>query len=56
MKIITVCYGQEKEWTSRDKAIDYFAEAATSTEGSEQLRYITVMMKLVMGENYCTDK
>ena len=47
--IITVCYGTQKTWESRE-------EAMMSCDGSEKDRYCNIYMKLQLGLNYCTDK
>lgn len=54
--IITVCYGTQKTWESREEAIGFFLEAMMSCDGSEKDRYCNICMKLQLGLNYCTDK
>ena len=54
--VITVCYGEEKLWDSREEAKDFFLEALKATEGSERERYATIYAKLIIGKNYCTDE
>lgn len=54
--IITVCYGTQKTWESREEAMSFFLEAMMSCDGSEKDRYCNIYMKLQLGLNYCTDK
>ena len=54
-KTITVCYGQKKEWTSREEAKMYFLEGMMNSDGSEQERYTMIYLKLLSGEKVCTD-
>lgn len=54
-KVTTVCYGRTQVWPSRQAAIDHFSEGADACEGSEKERYSTIVMKLLMGWNICTD-
>ena len=54
--IITVCYGQKKEWTSREEAKIYFLEGMMNSEGSERERYTSTYLKLISGEMLCTDE
>ena len=53
--VITVCYGEEKLWDSREEAKDFFLEALKATEGSERERYAAIYTKLILRKNYCTD-
>ena len=55
-KITTVCYGEEKNWESREKAERFFLEGMVACEGSEQERYSNIYCKLQLGLNYCTDE
>ena len=54
--IITVCYGTQKTWETREEAMSFFLEAMMSCDGSEKDRYCNIYMKLQLGLNYCTDK
>lgn len=54
-KIITVCYGKEDEWDSREAAEQFFIRAMCGSEGSEHARYRNVYLKLQMGMVCCTD-
>lgn len=55
-KTITVCYGQKKEWTSREEAKMYFLEGMMNSEGSERERYTSIYLKLISDEMVCTDE
>ena len=54
-KIITVCYGQRQEWNSRKEAEMYYLEGMMNSDGSERERYTTIYLKLLSGEEVCTD-
>ena len=54
--VITICYGEKREWEDRYDAIDYFATAAEATDGSERDRYDTILLKLLAGEDVCGDR
>ena len=53
--VTTVCYGEKTEWESREKAERFFLRAMYGSEGSEQDRYINILVKLQMEMDYCTD-
>lgn len=56
MKTIkTVCYNQEREWTSREEAMEFFFNGVICSEGSEQERYMTILIKLQAGLDICSD-
>lgn len=54
----TICYGQKQEWTSRQKAREYFLHASMGCDpaSSECSRYTKIYAELVMGKNLCTDE
>ena len=54
-KVTTYCYGEAKEWDSREAAIAFFTEGIANSEGSEQSRYATIVAQLQSGKTYCTD-
>lgn len=54
-KVITICYNKKDIWESRQEAINFFFEGVVSCEGSEQERYLHVLMKLQMGCKVCDD-
>ena len=54
--IKTICYGEEKEWTSRAKAEQFFLRAMVGSEGAEQDRYTKIITELLMGFDVCTDE
>lgn len=54
--VITVCYGKEEAWTSREEAEEHFLNYILRTDaGSERDRYVNILCKLKSGEDYCTD-
>lgn len=53
--VVTVCYGERREWESRKEAHDFFLEAMMNTEGSEQQRYSNVYFGIIAGKPICTD-
>lgn len=55
-KVTTYCYGEAKEWDSREAAIAFFTEGIANSEGSEQSRYATIVAQLQSGKTYCTDE
>lgn len=54
--VICSTYGKEKKFKSRKDAINFFKECIIGSEGSEQSRYISVLMQLMNGDKYCSDK
>ncbi len=54
-KVTTICYGRAKEWGNRWDAIDFFKEGVMECDGSERDRYTTILMKLLSGEEVCSD-
>ncbi len=54
--VTTVCYGETKEWDSRDEALQYFLEGMTCCEGSEAQRYALIYARLKNGSSYATDE
>ena len=55
MAITTVCYGKRKPWKSAKEAERFFMEAACNSEGSEQERYINILIGIQLGYGYVTD-
>ena len=54
--VTTICYGQEKHWENRWDAIDFFKEGAMACDGSEKERYTNILLKLLAGEEACSDE
>jgi len=54
-KVTTVCYGESEMWESREDAIRFYRRCAAGSEGHEQERYKTILMKLLAGLDYCSD-
>ena len=54
-EVITVCYGQEQRWGSREEAQEFFLEAMLNSDGAERDRYTNVYCKLLNGQDHCTD-
>ena len=48
-KVVTICYGEEKQWDSRKEALKYFLEGIRSCEGSERERYLSIYLELLAG-------
>lgn len=55
-KIIVICYGKRREFTSRKKAINHFIEGMMWSDGSEQERYARIVAGLYDGESVVTDE
>ena len=53
-KVTVVCYGKAQEW-DRWEAIDFFMQGAAACDGSEKERYTTILLKLMAGEEVCSD-
>ena len=53
--VVTVCYGERKEWDTRAEAIQFFTEAMAGSEGSERERYTNIVLALEAGEKEATD-
>ena len=51
----TICYGKERIWDSREKAISFFEEGILACEGSERDRYLSIVCKLKCGLEVCSD-
>jgi hypothetical protein len=54
-KVKTVCYGRERTWNSRNDAINFFSEGVLNSEGSEQQRYLKILVDLTLGKIVCRD-
>ena len=54
--VTTICYGEKQEWQERWQAIDFFATAIMSSEGSEQSRYNKIYFELISGYEVATDE
>ena len=55
-RVTTVCYGQKRVWENRWEAIDFFKEGAMACDGSEKERYTNILLKLLAGEEACSDE
>ena len=53
--VVTVCYGERKEWDTREEAIRFFKEGMACSEGSERERYTNIVLALEAGEKEATD-
>ena len=49
--VICSTYGKEQKFKTR-----FFKECIIGSEGSEQSRYISVLMQLMNGDKYCSDE
>ncbi|MBQ9663892.1 MAG: hypothetical protein IJV40_12145 [Oscillospiraceae bacterium] len=54
--VTTICIGEERVWEDRWDAIDFFAQGAAACEGAEKERYTTILLKLLAGEESCSDR
>ena len=54
--VICSTYGREKKFKSRKDAIKFFKECVMCSEGSEQSRYVSILMQLMNGDKYCSDE
>ena len=54
-KIVTVCYGKEESWESKEAAEQFFLQAMMGSDGSEREWYTNIYIKLQMGMTLCTD-
>ena len=52
----TICYGHEDVWEDRELAVKQFMEWACGSEGSERERYTNVLLKLMDGQEVCSDE
>ena len=57
-KVMTVCYGEERVWDKRQRAINFFTLASESCdpESSEAARYEKILAELYMNMKVCTDE
>ena len=53
--VVTVCYGERKEWDTRDEALRFFKEGMVCSEGSERERYTNIVLALEAGEKEAFD-
>lgn len=54
--VVVVCYGEEKYYESKEKAVKQFVELANGSETEEQqLRYLNVISELDSGIKICSD-
>jgi len=49
------CYGKDKTYATRQEAIKFFKEGIRCCEGSEQRRYVRIVMQLEDGAMHATD-
>ena len=54
--IVTVRTYRKDEKMERSKAIAFFKDAVENCEGSERDRYVEVLMDLLEGKTFCSDK
>ena len=52
----TICYGKEDIWDSKEDAMKFFLLGLAGSEGSEQNRYATILAKLEIGMDVCSDE
>lgn len=51
----TICYREERVWDSRDEAVKFFSEGILNSDGSEQQRYLKIVVDLMLGKDVCRD-
>ena len=54
--VTTICYGQKKVWDDRWEAVEFFKDGAVACDGSEKERCTTILLKLLAGEETCSDE
>ena len=54
-EITCVTYGEAQTFKTRKEAIKFFDDCIRNSEGSEQERYVNVLLELMDGKTYCTD-
>lgn len=55
-KLITICYGTKKEWSSQSDAICFFLECYCLSSGNEKNRYFKILNDIISGKKICTDE
>ena len=57
-RVMTVCYGEERVWPERRRAINFFTMASEGCDpdSSECGRYEKILAELYLGKNICTDE
>lgn len=55
-KVKTECFGEVREWDSREDAKSHFLEAMMNSDGAEHDRYSGIYIQLQNGLSYCTDE
>lgn len=54
--ISVMCYDNEEIWGDRNKAIDFYLECMSFSDGAERERYSAILEQLMTGNTYCTDE
>ena len=55
-KVVTICYGERKEWKHRDEAMKFFMQGILESDGSERERYEIILTRLMLGLKECSDE
>lgn len=55
-KVVCRTYNKDQEFKTHKDAIKFFKECVMGSEGSEQSRYVTVLMQLMDGKTFCSDE
>ncbi len=50
------CYGKTEVWDDRNKARDFYREAVDGTDGSEQDRYMRILIGIMDGAKEVSDE
>ena len=54
--VVCSTYGKEQKFKTRKDAINFFKECIIGSEGSEQSRYVSILIQLMNGGTYCSDE
>ncbi len=50
------CYGKTEIWDNRNEARDFYREAVEGSDGSEQSRYMKILMEIMDGAKEASDE
>ena len=56
MTITVKCYGELKNYNTKEEAMKFFLECMAWSEGSERDRYSQIFTQLARGLEYCSDE
>ena len=55
MAITTICYGERQVWKNAKEAKRFFMDCVMNSEGSEQSRYVNILIGIEEGYKHITD-